>query len=107
MPKIVIKTLSIFIDTDNLVTLSGLTDSTTGEYINDATVSMTLEDSDGITVAADIPLTYTAESDGEYTGILANTVEMVAGDYYYLYVTATSEGAKLTTKTRMRAGYYS
>lgn len=79
---------TIYIDNDMRLTLDELRDPD-GAYINTATVTVTLLDSAGEEVAGEtwpISLSYVAESDGKYQGILDDAIELQNGENYTLAV---------------------
>lgn len=69
-------------DADNTVSVVGLKNDRTGEYVNDATVKVTgVYDKAGALVAGgSFPLTldYVAASDGDYAGVLPQSLELRA-----------------------------
>ena len=97
-----------FIASDNVLTLVGLKDRITDEYVNDATsVVVTLYDGDdpaglkgaastAITGAEDLTLTYVEGRDGDYRGELPKEAELVPGTRYWGFCTVTSSGKQWT-----------
>lgn len=86
----------IYIDNDNDVLWRGMIRDATGEFINDATVTMSLfapgddpDTDDPITGADDVVMTYQTGSNGDYLGVLPNSLTLTAGTGYKLRVTAT------------------
>ncbi len=84
-------------DTDLVV--NGLTDDSTGSYINDATIvcNVTVAAS-GATVAGgvNVSVPYVATSNGNYLGVLPSTASITAGVTYNLVFTASNYGLKMT-----------
>jgi hypothetical protein len=76
------------ISSDNLVTLTGLHDPVTGGWINDATVTAQLTDSDGTNVGSAITFSYRNASNGVYDGTVPNSLSLTDGDQYTLTITA-------------------
>ena len=79
----------IFIGNDNLITVDGVEDESTGLFINTATVTMTLQDSTPADVAGQVfpaALTYVAASDGTYQGTLEDTLSLTTSEQYTLIV---------------------
>lgn len=74
------------------VKITGLSDSD-GEYIDNATCSVTLKDAEGtvVTGASGLSMAYITDSDGDYLGVLPSTLSLTVDDTYYLEVTATSD----------------
>lgn len=79
----------VFLSNDNVVELNGLKNISTDSYINSATVTFTLKDSDGdsVTGATNISMSYVASSDGIYRGTLADTVTLSHNTLYTCEVT--------------------
>lgn len=86
-----------YVGNDNVIQLKGLTD-VDGNYINDATVTLTtVEDDEGTEVtgmAFPVSMPYVAASDGIYRATLQDGVNLVdKGNYVAtIDVDATSEG---------------
>ena len=84
--------LTAYIANDNVVRLEGLTDSD-DVVRNDATVTGTLEDSDGNAVTGfdGQSMPNVSGSDGDYQATLQDTVSLTAGTYT-LKITANISG---------------
>jgi hypothetical protein len=104
--------LELFISNDNVLTLVGLQNSDTAAYLNAATVTVTLVDSDGTDVAGvtwPLSMGYVAASDGKYKVILPDTITgLTAEDALTAKITADGgvglQGyweIPLTAKTRV------
>jgi hypothetical protein len=81
----------IFIDNTSSVQLSALKSAITGEYVNDAVVTMTLKDGDGNAVAGEswpIALQYVMDSNGNYIGAFSHEVAVADGESYVAEVDA-------------------
>lgn len=65
-----------------------------GAFVNDATVTVTVKTSVGGTVAgaSAVAMPYVALSDGEYKGVLPNTLALTVDAVYSVEVTATKAG---------------
>ena len=64
-------------------------------YANSATVTATLVDSDGDALSGvtwPLTLAYEADSDGNYSGVVAETLSVSAGDSIVAQITATDSG---------------
>lgn len=88
-------TLTYYQSNDNLVVNpTPMRLSSTGAYINDATVVMTLKDSTGAAVsgATGLSLTYVTDSNGLYQGTLPYTLSLTSGEGYTLEITGTKSG---------------
>lgn len=69
--------LKLYISNDNVLTLVGLRNSVSAAYINAATVTVTLVDSEGTDIAGEtwpVSMSYVASSDGNYQATLADTL---------------------------------
>ena len=85
--------ITIYRGNDNLVeNPTPMTRSSTGAYVNDASVTMTLKDSNGDAVvgASALSLAYVSDSNGRYQGTLPSSLTLTAGATYTLEITATS-----------------
>lgn len=85
--------ITIYRLNDNLVSNpTPMTRSSSGAYVNDATVTMTLKDSSDVAVsgASALPMSYVTDSNGLYQGTLPNTLSLTAGATYTLEISATS-----------------
>lgn len=58
--------LTLYNGNDSILTLDGLQNGLSSAYINDATVSVTIVDVEGTTVAGPLTLDYVSSSDGDY-----------------------------------------
>ena len=68
----------IYINSDNPIDVIEVTNETTGEYINNATVTTSLVDkATGIEVAS-VALSYISGSDGSYRGIIPDDTVLTA-----------------------------
>ena len=77
----------IYIFADTLVVWSGLQNSITGAFINDASIVAVLHSQPPYTLELD----YEAGTDGDYVGVIPATVteHLKAGTEYLLEITAT------------------
>jgi hypothetical protein len=76
---------------------SGVYDTVTETFINDATVTFTLKDSAGSAVsgASSISMSYVTGTRGVYEGVLEDGVSLTAGSTYYLEITATGSSDRV------------
>jgi hypothetical protein len=74
--------LTIYLNNDNLVSLLGLIDEATGDYLDAATVSVTLTDNQGNTQQGPVTMTYVSGSNGNYQGILPASSTLNVGVGY-------------------------
>lgn len=84
-----------FLSNTNVIILDELTLASTGAYINDATVTVTIKDENDTELTGETwPLTmsYVTGSDGKYAGAVSSSVSVSAGDLLSCEVTATSGG---------------
>ncbi len=81
----------VFQANDNILELDGLKNDATSAFINDATVTVTLVDSDDVNVTGQTwPTTmlYVAASDGIYRATLQDVITLVPDARYTAKVTA-------------------
>lgn len=81
----------VYVDNTSTVTLSGLQNAITSAYINDATVTLTVLDSDGAEVAGEtwpVTMAYIATSNGNYRASIDAT--LTAGGKYDAVVNVVS-----------------
>ena len=81
----------IYISNDNILELNGLKDEVAGTFINSATVTVTLVDSDGTEVVGDTwpkTMSYATSSDGIYRATLLDTLTLTEGACYTAKVIA-------------------
>jgi len=94
---------NLYIGEDNIVFWgdrhvpgSGLYDNSTESFVNDATVSFALKDSNGSAVSgASGSCTYVTDSDGVYEGVLEDGVSLTENATYYLEITASASGDRV------------
>lgn len=90
-----------FTENDNAITLAGLRDACDDSFANDATVTFTVTDKDGVDVRFDNtsdfwprPMNYTSGSNGVYCGVLPLEVELVPEQSYIAVIIAVSGGLR-------------
>ena len=96
----------LFLANDNILKLKGLTDNETGAFVNDATVEVTLTDSAGVNVTGDtwpLAMGYIAASDGEYSAIMVNGLDLNAGEIYFGDIVAIRGGSRLDIRKHLEA----
>ena len=85
---------TLYIDNDNLITLSGLTNPATGAYVNDATVQLvSLLDSTSTEVTGvswPLSMSYVSSSNGDYRGTIDKLAALTNGARYTGSITAVS-----------------
>lgn len=76
---------------------SGVYDTVTETFLNDATVTFTLKDSSNVAVsgASGVSMSYVTGTRGVYEGVLEDGVSLTAGSTYYLEITATGSGDRV------------
>ena len=99
-----------FVGNTNRLELLGLQDSLTADYIDDATVTVTIKDKANVNLTGlswPQSMSYVTGSDGDYRIILPDNLGWVANMEYYATITATSAGIgvgkwkfKFTARTR-------
>ena len=77
-----------YIGSDVLARLSGLKDSSTGGWVNTATVTGQVKDQAGANVGGAITFSYLASSNGNYEGLLPDDLGLTEHVNYVLEVTA-------------------
>ena len=78
----------------------------TGQYVNDAAIEFTLTDLGGTPIDGEnwpVALDYTLASDGDYLGLVADTVVLVAGEKYIALLTEVSGSIKSLYKETVQA----
>lgn len=97
--------LHLYDGNDMVIELDGLKNEVTGEYINDATVTFTLKDADGVTVSGQsfpTAMPYVASSNGLYRATLSDAVAITVGARYVVEINVDA-GAGLTGKWELDA----
>jgi len=97
----------ISIGSDVMVRLDKLKNASTDAYINSATVSFRLKDSDGNTIQGPTTMSYIASSDGRYEGGItaASSGALTESASYSVEITATFSGFTLFRKLSCIARY--
>ena len=95
------KRVEFVLESTNIIELRGLKDEVTGEYLEDATVVVTILDANGDEVvdAIDIQMTHVDGTTGRgviYRGSLPETLDITAGSYT-AKVVATSDDESVRT----------
>ena len=98
---------TLYINSDNIITLTGLYDNLNDAYVNTATVTSQLTDSAGTAVGSATTLNYKAGSDGNYEGTRddATVAAITANCYYTETTTAINGSAKWIVKKELVARY--
>lgn len=74
-----------YVGNTNVLTLTGLKSDDEGIYLNDATVTLTVKDTDGAAVAGEswpVTMDYVASSNGNYRAVISAEAEFVAKAKY-------------------------
>lgn len=95
------------IGSDNLVRLDGLTNASSGAYVNNATVTYVLKDNTGATLIGSTTMAYVAASNGRYEGTVPYTTALTLNAFYTLEITATGAGFTLFRRLSCIAKYRS
>lgn len=96
----------LYVASDNRIHLKGLQDPDSLAYANAATVTATVTNPDGTVLSGATGIVLTLDSGsilGNYTGLLPNTVALVAGWAYPVNLVATQSGMKLTISATLFA----
>lgn len=100
----------------NVIALKGLRDVTTGSYVNDATLTVSLYDitqeanldkgiaATAISGASGVSMAYKASSNGEYYGVIAASVQLTIGTDVIARITSSNYGIDRTIRTPVRRG---
>lgn len=90
------QTIYLYPQNTQVLTLNGLQDVVTGDYLNQATVTATLIDRLGNVdvVINDLPLDYLPASNGNYQGTVPFAFDAALGGGYILQVTANQAGVQ-------------
>jgi len=83
----------IYLDEDNVIEWSNMTDGTDSSFVNDATVTFDVKDLADVSKGAG-SMAYVAGSDGKYQGVFTSTdaATLIAGTSYAVEITAASSG---------------
>jgi hypothetical protein len=84
-----------FVANTNNLELNGLRNAATGAFVNDATVTVTIKDRAGATVAGvswPLSMPYVTTSSGNYRAAVSHTLALVAGQWYTAEISATGGG---------------
>lgn len=95
----------IYKDNDNLFEVK-IKNAATGNYVNDATVAITIKDVFGNLVAGEVfpkEMTYIVGSNGKYQVTLSNFLSLVPGQNYTALITTSSGGLDATQELPLRA----
>jgi hypothetical protein len=82
---------NIYLSNDNLLSVENLKNAATGVFINDATVTATLKDSLGVSVAGQtwpLSLVFVSSSNGVYRGTLEDDLSLNEGEAYTAEINA-------------------
>lgn len=88
---------TLYLGSDMLFELAGLRDQATGDYLNAATVTVTLQDSAGVNVTGEtwpLAMTYVTSSNGVYRATLKDTLSLTANARYVATVIADAGSGK-------------
>jgi hypothetical protein len=95
------------INSDNLVRLDGLTNASTGAYVNNATVTFSLLDAGGNILIANSSMSFVASSNGRYEGTIPYTTVLTLNAFYMLQITAIGGGFRVFRQIQCIAKYRS
>lgn len=88
---------TLYLGSDMLFEMAGLRDQVTGDYLNAATVTVTLKDSAGVNVTGEtwpLALAYVTSSNGVYRATLKDTLSLTANARYVATVIADAGSGK-------------
>jgi len=84
--------MTAFVANTNVLDLTGLKNEIAGSYINDAVVTVTIKDADGVNISGAIwpmPMAYVSASNGDYRAFLASTLPFIAKAKYTAFIEAS------------------
>lgn len=87
--------MRLLIGNDQTISVSGVQDAVSGDFINNAVITATVKDACGEQVSGqDWPLTlnYVTDSDGNYRGTFEDGLELVENEIYIVEVHLTVPG---------------
>src|SRR5580765_7758485 len=90
--------MTAFVLNTNALDLIGLKSHTEGDYINDATVDVTVKDKAGVAVSGSTwpqIMVYVSGSNGDYRAILPAALGLVAKQKYTAFINAQGGGERL------------
>lgn len=84
--------LTILVGNDNAVVIGPLRAATTGELLNNQTVTGEVKDKTNASLGSPVTFTFTYTSGTEaiYVGIIPYTASLTPGEKYYVHVTANA-----------------
>lgn len=88
---------TLYVGNDMLLEVAGLRDDVTGDYLNAATVTVTLKTSAGVNVSGQawpLALAYVTGSNGVYRATLIDTLSLTANSRYVATVIADAGDGK-------------
>lgn len=83
--------MTAFVANTNVLELTGLKEEITEAFINNATVTVTIKDTDGNEVIGEtwpFAMDYVAASDGDYRAFVSEDLELIANTRYIAYIEA-------------------
>jgi hypothetical protein len=95
------------ISSDNLVRLDSLTNTSSGAFINNATVTFVLKNSSGTVIVNTTTMNYVAASNGRYEGTIPNSTSLTQNSQYSIEITAVGGGLTIFRKLSCIAKYRS
>ena len=87
----------IFVANNNLIELRGLRDETSGDFLNSATVTVTVKNAAGNAISGDTwpkTMTYVTDSDGVYRANVSYAADLAADATYTASITADAGAGK-------------
>jgi hypothetical protein len=86
----------IFWKNDNYILLEGLRDAATGEFVNDAVLTLDVMDANRLPLsgATGISMDYIAGSNGRYKGLIDDSVQTTIGTKVYVTITCSNYGCR-------------
>lgn len=91
----------LFVISDNVVTVNSVRNTVSGDYINNATVTLSLADAAGSAVSGQswpLTLDYVASSNGKYQGVIDSAASLLVGKRYKATITINAGGGLVVTR---------
>lgn len=82
--------MTLFLDQENEIELSGLFDPLENEYVNDANVEVIITDRSGVVLSGPHTMNYVSDSDGRYVGSVPVITSAFDGQRVIVIVEATA-----------------
>jgi hypothetical protein len=85
--------MSVYIANTNILEVRGLQEAISGDYINNATVSVTIVNDCGAAISGQswpLSMTYVATTNGDYRATISDAAQMIPGRNYFAEISANA-----------------